>query len=102
MSFRETYKAIECSGMTLSHKKGNNFVFLKNESVFKIKYYGKKNSNIYIFGHKYATNDPFTTYPCDSTLLHLYQISNKKENIFCCYTADDILYKAVVMLIHCI
>lgn len=83
----------------IANSTGDSCVFLKDTSIMCIKNIcvHKTTTKVTIFGCKLSIIKPFLSYPTDSSLISLYLVSFDENGEYLGYSAEDVVYKAVII-----
>ncbi|XP_031328433.1 uncharacterized protein LOC116159566 isoform X1 [Photinus pyralis] len=101
INFEKQYKKIQINDFTLSiksHCSADSYFITKNGLVVEIcNFLYNPNSNITILGKEYKCYQSFYSYPIDSKLLNIFEISDKSE-LMSTYSINDILGKCTLLI----
>lgn len=79
MNCINSHKEIHYKNFVLKTDNSNNCCFLKDKSIFTIKYIGYKNNVAVMIGTRYCHPQSIKMYPCDSANLQIFMGKNQGD-----------------------
>ena len=89
------YKKINFYGYVISTKSGDNCIFLKNQEIMLVKSIYTDLGNIFLSGVIFKDRKAFLSYPADSSIISLFEVSLGKESVTVSVT--DLDKKAILL-----
>lgn len=93
----DSCNALKFSDFKLScSKDADRYCFLKNNKIVAVRFIGMQNGNPIIIGQEFKNCAPFPLYPCDSTSMNVFLVSDDFTELKL-FPTTDILRKAVLL-----